>query len=41
MKKKTIISKTGILAVIMALSMSAVTGCGNTYISDRHLVVWK
>lgn len=30
MKKKTIISKTGILAVIMALSMSAVTGCGNT-----------
>ena len=30
MKKKTIISKTGILAVIMALSMSAVAGCGNT-----------
>lgn len=29
MKKKTIINKVGILAVIMALSMSAMTGCGN------------
>lgn len=29
MKKKTIVSKIGILAVIMALSMSALTGCGN------------
>ncbi len=29
MKKRTIVSKIGIFAVIMALSMSALTGCGN------------
>lgn len=29
MKKKTIVSKIGILAVVMALSMTAVTGCGS------------
>lgn len=33
MKKKTIISKIGILAVMMALSMSALTGCGK--VGDR------
>jgi hypothetical protein len=29
MKKKTIVSRIGMLAVIMALSMTAVTGCGS------------
>ena len=29
MKKRTIVSKIGLFAVIMALSMSALTGCGN------------
>lgn len=29
MKKRTIVNKIGIFAVIMALSMSALTGCGN------------
>ena len=29
MKNKTIVSRIGMLAVIMALSMTAVTGCGS------------